>query len=84
MSNGKEIKVSADDLLSVQEAAKELARPRITLYRWIQKGALHGIRLGGVLFVPRSEVERLKRSSARALSESIESVIETYKVAHNE
>ena len=60
MGNSKIIKVNTDDLLSVQEAATQLKRPRLTLYRWIQKGQLLAIRLGGILFVPVSEVERLR------------------------
>ena len=54
------IQIRTDDLLSVPQAAKILGRPKITLYRWIEKGKLIAIELGGVLFVPTKEVERLK------------------------
>ena len=60
----KEIKVSTDDLMSVQDAAKALNRPRYTIYRWIEGGKIIGLRFGGILFVPVSEVERLKNEEA--------------------
>jgi len=55
----KTIIVFTPDLLSVQDAARLLGKPRSTAYRWIHSGHLLTIRLGGVLFVPTSEVERL-------------------------
>ena len=55
-----EVRVTTDDLSSVADAAKELGRPRITIYRWIEAGKIVGIKLGGILFIPREEVERLK------------------------
>lgn len=54
------IKVTTDDLMSVQDAAKELGRPRLAVYRMIERGDIIGIKLGGILFIPTSEVERLK------------------------
>jgi len=56
-----EIKVSTDDLVSVAQAALELGKPRVTIYRWVEDRKVVAIRLGGILFVPVSEVERLKR-----------------------
>ena len=58
------IRVNTSDLVSVQDAAKELGRPRVTIYRWVEAGKLIGIKLGGILFVPKSEVERLKNKKA--------------------
>ena len=57
----KEITVHTSDLVSVQEAANALSRPRYTIYRWIDAGKIIGIKLGGILFIPVSEVERLKK-----------------------
>ena len=62
----KEVKVTTDDLMSVQDAAKALSRPRYTIYRWIEAGKLIGLRFGGILFIPVSEVERLKNSNFRS------------------
>ena len=60
-----EIKVHTDDLVSVAQAAQELARPRLTIYRWVEAGKIIGIKLAGTLFIPRSEVERLKKKKAK-------------------
>ena len=60
-----DIKVTTEDLTSVADAAKTLGRPRITIYRWIEAGKIHGIKLGGIIFIPKSEVERLSREVPR-------------------
>ena len=54
-----EVVINTDDLLPVAQVAKLLGRPRITIYRWIEGNKLHAVRFGGILFIPRSEVERL-------------------------
>jgi len=61
-SNKVEIRVFADDLMTVPKAAKALGRPKMTLYRWVAIGKVHAIKLGGILFIPVSEVERLKNA----------------------
>ena len=61
-----EIKVTSEDLLSVGRAAKKLGISRVWAYQWIKDGKLHAIKLGGMLFVPTSEVERLKSEKATA------------------
>jgi len=61
MGYSREIRVTTSDLVSVQDAAKELGRPRLTIYRWIDAGKIISIRLGGIKFIPKSEVERLKK-----------------------
>ena len=60
----KEVKVTTDDLMSVQDAARALSRPRYTIYRWIEAGKIIGLRFGGIIFVPTSEVERVKKEQA--------------------
>ena len=55
------IRIGVDDLLSVGRAAKALAVTRRTLYNWIGDNKVVTIKLGGILFVPVSEVERLKK-----------------------
>lgn len=59
-----EIKVTTSDLVSVADAARVLGRPKMTIYRWVDAGKIVGIKLGGVLFIPKSEVERLKNEKA--------------------
>ena len=56
-----EIKVATSDLVSVAQAARALGRPRSTIYRWSYANKIIGIKLGGVVFIPKSEVERLLR-----------------------
>ncbi len=59
-----EIRVTSDDLLSVAKAAEALGRPRVTIYRWADAGKIHGIKLGGIIFIPKSEIQRLKNEQA--------------------
>jgi excisionase family DNA binding protein len=54
------ITIQTEDLLSVPQAAKILKRPKVTLYRWIDKQKMQAVELGGFLFVPKKEVERLQ------------------------
>ena len=55
-----EITLYSKDLLSVAQVAKALGKPRLTIYRWVAAKKIASIKLGGVLFIPKSEVERLK------------------------
>ena len=55
------ITVTTTDLVSVQEAARLLGRPRVTIYRWLSKGKIGSVRFGGIIYIPASEVERFKR-----------------------
>lgn len=61
----KEIRVQTDELLSVPEAARQLGKHKMTLYRWIDASRIAYIKLGGILFIPRSEVRRLRKENHR-------------------
>ena len=50
------ISVTTSDLLSIQQTALLLNRPRLTIYRWISARKLHAIRLGGTLYIPMTEL----------------------------
>ena len=65
-----EIKVTTDDLVSVADAARALGRPKMTIYRWVDASKIVGIKLGGMLFIPKTEVERLKREINEQAAES--------------
>jgi hypothetical protein len=54
----------AKELFTVPEAAKEFGEFPMTLYRWIEAKKLIAIKLGGILFVPLSEIERIKLERA--------------------
>ena len=59
-----EIRVLSDDIVTVPEAAKQLGRPKMTLYRWIDAKKIVSIKLGGILFIPKTELVRLKNEQA--------------------
>lgn len=61
-----EIKVTTADLVSVAEAAKQLGLARYTIYRWVDAGKILAVRLGGILFIPKSEVQRLKNAQTNS------------------
>jgi len=54
------IEINTDDLVTIPAAAEALGRPKVTLYRWIEKGKITAIELGGVLFIQAKELEWLK------------------------
>ena len=60
------IEIRTEDLISVPEAARILNRPKITLYRWIEKGKVIAVELGGVLFIQTKELERLKKEATES------------------
>jgi len=60
----RELKVVTDDFVTVPEAAKLLGKPKMTLYRWIEANKLIAVTFGNILFVPKSEIERLKNKEA--------------------
>lgn len=52
------------DLVTVPQAAKLLGKPKMTLYRWIKSGKVIALQFGGISFIPKSELERLKNDQA--------------------
>lgn len=54
-----EIKLTTNDLVSIQQAANMLGKPRVTIYRWVKNGKMSGVKFGGIIYIPTSEVERL-------------------------
>ena len=63
-SNKVEVKFLTDDLVTVPAAGKALGHPKVTIYRWIDAGKIISIKLGGILFIPKSEIERIKKEKA--------------------
>lgn len=55
-----EIKVNTDDLASVAQVAKELGKTRLTIYRWVERGKIISIKLGGIIYIPKTEIGRLR------------------------
>ena len=60
----RELRVLTDDFVTVPKAAKQMGKPKVTLYRWIEANKLIAVTFGGILFVPKSEIERFKNNQA--------------------
>jgi len=56
-----DITLETKDLLSVARAAEAIGCSRLTVYRWVEKGKVISVRFGGLIYIPRSEVERLNQ-----------------------
>ena len=61
-----QITIESGDLYSVKRVAESLGKPRITIYRWIETGKILSIKLGGIIFIPVTEVERLYEDMCNA------------------
>ena len=59
----KEIVVTIQDFVTVGTAARKLCRSRMTIYRWIEAGKILSLKMGDVVFIPISEVERLQKEA---------------------
>lgn len=53
------VRVLTSDFVSVPTAAKQLGKPKVTLYRWVKAQKMIAVKFGGKWFVPISEIERL-------------------------
>jgi len=49
------------DVLKVYVAAREIGVRNVTLYRWTQAGKASYVMFGGIMFIPVTEVLRLKQ-----------------------
>jgi len=58
------------DVLSVNAAAREIGVRNVTLYRWTQAGKASYVMFGGIMFIPVTEVERLKREINKQAAEA--------------
>jgi len=57
------------DMLTIQQVADDFHVTRKTVYNWIQAGRIAVIRIGGVLRVEQSEVDRIKRGEVNSDAE---------------
>lgn len=55
-----DITLETKDLLSVAQAAKEIGCSRLTVYRWAASRKILSVKLGGIIYIPKSEVLRMK------------------------
>ena len=56
-------------MLTIQQVADDFHVTRKTVYNWIQAGRISVIRIGGVLRVEQSEVDRIKRGEVNSDAE---------------
>lgn len=64
----KKIPVYTDDLLTIPAAAKEFSRPRMTIWRWAKSSRIIQIRLGNRWYIPKSEIERIKKEETAQIT----------------
>ena len=50
---------SREQLLSPQEFANRLSISRWTVYAWIQEGKIRSVKIGRLVRIPESEVDRI-------------------------
>ena len=61
---------TTNEYMTVLKAAKEMGFHFSTLYRWIESGKILTVNFGGIIFVPRSEVERMKAKKNQVAAEA--------------
>ena len=57
------IRIDSKDFITIPEMAKLMKKPKMTLYRWAKAGKLIYMELGGVKFIPVTEMKRLSGAS---------------------
>ncbi len=63
---GRRKTISPGDLMTVPQAAKAIGVHFVTVYRWIEAGTVLADTIGGILFVSKSEIKKLKNERARS------------------
>lgn len=59
------VEITTDDLLTIEEAAREIGCHHATIFRWIDRGKMLTLKLAKSRVIPRAEVDRLRRSDAK-------------------
>ena len=59
------VATQTSDFMTARQAAKQIGVHFTTIYRWVEARTILSINFGGILFIPKSEVERLKNEKAR-------------------
>ncbi len=54
-------KLNPGEVLTVNAASEEIGIHHATLYRWAEAGKVAFVRFGGIMFIPVTEVQRLKK-----------------------
>ncbi len=57
------------EVLTVNAASEEIGIHHATLYRWAEAGKVAFVRFGGIMFIPVTEVQRLKKEKKNQAAE---------------
>ncbi|GAI91494.1 unnamed protein product [marine sediment metagenome] len=57
------------EVLTVNAASEEIGIHHATLYRWAEAGKVAFVRFGGIMFIPVTEIQRLKRERNKETAE---------------
>ena len=57
------------EVLTVNAASEEIGIHHATLYRWAEAGKVAFVRFGGIMFIPVTEVQRLKKEKNNQATE---------------
>lgn len=52
--------IDLDDLVGMEEAAKQIGIGIATAWRWVKSGKMVKVPIAGRTLIPKSEIERLK------------------------
>ena len=61
----KDIEVSQESLLSPQQFADRFSISRWTAYAWISEGRIKSVKIGRLVRIPASEVDRIIQEGSR-------------------
>jgi len=59
------VEITSDDILTIEQAAEQIGCHHATLFRWIDEGKILTLKLAKNRAIPKTEVERLRRSDAK-------------------
>jgi len=61
----KDTEILREQLLSPKEFAHRLSISRWTIYAWVAEGRIKSVKLGRLVRIPESEVERIVQEGAQ-------------------
>ena len=65
------ITITTGDVVTVAHAAEALGKHIATIYRWHEAGRIACVEFDGILYIPTSEVERIKKEEAAEVSPAV-------------
>jgi len=58
------ITILTKDVQTIAHAAEALGKHIATIYRWLDAGRIVGVEFDGIMYIPTSEVKRIKKEEA--------------------